>query len=93
MKFIEENDGWFPVRIEALPEGTVCYPHVPVYQITAINEYSSLCTWLETLLTMVWYPTTVATLSRRCRELIERAFQKTVDAEFMFLLERSVGTF
>ena len=25
------------------------------------------------------YPTTVATLSRRCRDLIEQAFEKTVD--------------
>lgn len=26
------------------------------------GEYAPLCTWLETLLTQVWYPTTVATL-------------------------------
>jgi nicotinamide phosphoribosyltransferase len=36
-------------------------------QVTAEGEYAPLCTFLETLLTMVWYPTTVATLSRRIR--------------------------
>ena len=53
-RIIRENDGYFPVKIEALPEGSVVYPHVPVYQITAEGEYSRLVTFLETLLTMVW---------------------------------------
>ena len=39
-KFIKENDGAFPVRIDSLKEGSVIYPHVPVYQITAKEEYS-----------------------------------------------------
>jgi nicotinic acid phosphoribosyltransferase len=34
---------------------------------------------METLLTMVWYPTCVATLSRRSRSIIEEYFEKTVD--------------
>ena len=54
VKFITENNGYFPVTIHALPEGTVIHPHVPVYQITAKEEYSSLVTYLETLLSMVW---------------------------------------
>ena len=53
-KFVKENNGYFPVKIEALPEGTVCYPHVPVYQITAEGDYSRLVTFLETIMTMVW---------------------------------------
>ncbi|KAL7752198.1 hypothetical protein RI367_002243 [Sorochytrium milnesiophthora] len=78
-RFITENDGFFPVKIEALPEGSVVYPHVPVYQVTAEGEYARLVTFLETLLTMVWYPTTVATLSRRCKQALSEAFDKTVD--------------
>lgn len=54
LKFVKENDGYFPVKIQALPEGSVIYPHVPVFQITAENEYSLLITYLETLLTMIW---------------------------------------
>ncbi|KAJ3191186.1 hypothetical protein HK101_007998 [Irineochytrium annulatum] len=53
-KFIDENEGYFPVKIESLPEGSVIYPHVPVYQITAEKEYSRLVTYLETILTQVW---------------------------------------
>jgi nicotinamide phosphoribosyltransferase len=51
-----------PVQLQALPEGSVVHVHVPVFQITAEDEYAPLCTYLETLLTHVWYPTTVATL-------------------------------
>lgn len=54
LKFIKENNGFFPVKIEALPEGSVIYPHVPVYVITAEKEYAKLVTYLETILTMIW---------------------------------------
>ncbi|GAB4816246.1 hypothetical protein N2152v2_003292 [Parachlorella kessleri] len=79
LKFITENNGYMPVKLEALPEGTCVHAHVPVYQVTAEGEYASLCTFLETLLTMVWYPTTVATLSRRCKDDLAAAFDRSVD--------------
>ncbi|GMH45188.1 hypothetical protein BSKO_13145 [Bryopsis sp. KO-2023] len=79
-RFITENDGYFPVKIEALPEGTCVHAHVPVYQLTAEGDYAHLCTFLETVMTMVWYPSTVATLSRRARDVIERAFEKSSNA-------------
>jgi nicotinic acid phosphoribosyltransferase len=74
-----KNGGRFPVKIEAMPEGSVVRPHIPVYIITASAEYSRLCTFLETILTMVWYPSTVATLSRRIKFLISDAFERTVN--------------
>jgi nicotinic acid phosphoribosyltransferase len=52
-KIVKENDGYFPIKLEALPEGSVIYPHVPVYQISAKGEFSRLTTFMETLLTMV----------------------------------------
>lgn len=52
-KFIAENDGYFPIMIEALAEGSVCYTHTPVFIITAEGEYSRLVTFMETILTMV----------------------------------------
>ncbi|KIY93199.1 nicotinate phosphoribosyltransferase [Monoraphidium neglectum] len=69
-KFVTENDGYFPVKIQALPEGSA---------ITSEDEYAPLCTFLETLLTMAWYPTTVATLSRRARDAIAAAFEASVE--------------
>lgn len=54
--------GYMPVKLQALREGTVVHAHVPIFQLTAEGPYAPLCTYLETLLTHVWYPTTVATL-------------------------------
>jgi nicotinic acid phosphoribosyltransferase len=70
----------FPVKIYALPDGSVIYPHTPVFIIKAEDEYSHLCTFLETILTMIWYPSSVATLSRHCRTLIEEAFEESTTA-------------
>lgn len=39
----------------------------------------SLVTWLESLLTHSWYPSSVATLSRRARDVIEGAFDRSCD--------------
>jgi nicotinic acid phosphoribosyltransferase len=93
LKFIKENNGYFPVTIKAIPDGSVIYPHVPVFQITAEGEYARLVTYLETILTMVWYPTTVATLSRRCRTLIEKSYEKTVDDDGMWTLDSRLHDF
>lgn len=76
-----KKTGHFPVKIEALPEGSVIYPGVPAYIITAKGENSRLCAFLETILTMIWYPSAVATLSRHTKTLIEEAFSKSVDID------------
>jgi len=93
LRFIKENNGYFPVRIEAIAEGTAIYPHVPVYQITARGHYSKLVTFLETLLTMVWYPSTVATLSRRTRCVVEDAFEKSVDKDAFWKIDSRLHDF
>jgi len=68
----------WPVKIQAMPEGSVIRPHVPLYIITAEAEHSRLCTFLETILTMLWYPCCVATLSRHTKTLIEDAYNRSV---------------
>lgn len=32
-KFVKENRGYFPVKIEALPEGTCVHTRIPMYQV------------------------------------------------------------
>jgi nicotinic acid phosphoribosyltransferase len=68
------KSGHIPIKIYALPEGTVILPHTPVYRIEAYSKDNADCvkliTFFETLLTQVWYPSTVATLSRMCRQQI-----------------------
>jgi len=93
LKFIDEHDGYFPVVIEALPEGTVAYVRTPVFIITAEGEYSRLCTFLETVLDMVWYPSCVATLSRFVRDVIEEAFVQSVDEELFWLADSRLHDF
>src|SRR4051812_21318555 len=82
-----------PVKIEALQEGTVANVHVPVYQIFASDEYSRLITFLETILTQIWYPSTVATLSRRTRDLIEIGFEETADEEDNWQIDYKVCSY
>ena len=110
-QIVNEYDGYFPVKIHALPEGSVVYPNTPVLQITGEGEFAKLTSYLETILCMVWvifyagiisqlvnifcvqYPSTVATLSRRCRDTIEKFFSISVDSDSYFLLERYLITY
>eukprot|EP00727_Mastigamoeba_balamuthi_P005199 m51a1_g14678 putative nicotinate phosphoribosyltransferase (461) ;mRNA; r:66192-68254 len=85
---------WYSqIKLEALPEGTCAHCHVPVFQITAEGEYTPLTTFMETLLTQVWYPTCVATLSRKVRDLVDVAFDKSVDPEAASLAESRLHDF
>lgn len=92
-KFIKEKNGYFPIKLEILPEGTVSNVRVPVYQITAKGEYARLVTFFETIFTHTWYPTSVATLSRRVKESIHEGFDKSVGDDRMFLLESRLHDF
>lgn len=79
-RIVSEHDGYFPVKVQALREGTCTHVRVPTFQITTEGCFAPLCTFLETLITHIWYPCTVATLSRRTRDVIEAAFEKSCDA-------------
>ena len=78
---LSKHNGYLPVVIRAVPEGTV----VPVKNVLATIENTDpecfwLTTWLETaLLRAIWYPTTVATQSHSIRELILDFLEKTGD--------------
>ncbi|SFI61224.1 nicotinate phosphoribosyltransferase [Jannaschia pohangensis] len=58
--------GRLPVRIDALPEGTVALVGVPLFRVTNTQPgFAALTSFLETrLLRATWYGTTVASLSR-----------------------------
>jgi len=78
---LKEHNGYLPVVIKAVAEGTV----VPVSNVLATIENTDpkafwLTTWLETsLLRAVWYPVTVATQSWTIRKVILDALEKTGD--------------
>jgi nicotinamide phosphoribosyltransferase len=73
-------NGKLPIKIKAVAEGSV----VPVHQVLmTIENTDPQCYWLtnflETLLMQVWYPCTVATLSREVRKIVEHYFEETAD--------------
>merc|ERR1719258_963648 len=72
--------GTLPIKIEALPEGTLASPGVCLFKLTNTHpRFFWLPNFLETLLVQVWYPTTVATQTRE--------FRKTIQA-YSYLSER-----
>ncbi len=69
---LKNHKGRLPVRIKAVAEGTL----VPVSNVLmTIENTDPNCYWLtnylETILSQVWYPCTVATLSRHTKEMIK----------------------
>jgi nicotinamide phosphoribosyltransferase len=79
---IEKYNGRFPVRIRAVPEGTVVPTGNLLFDIeltTPDHNIFWVVSWLETLLVQVWYPTTVASLSRYCKTHILDALDKSSD--------------
>jgi nicotinic acid phosphoribosyltransferase len=74
-KILENLKGKYPpVRIYGLKEGTVMLPRTPVYVIEAEEEFAPFVTYFETILTMVWYPISVATLSKCCKDIFTRKY-------------------
>jgi nicotinamide phosphoribosyltransferase len=77
---LERHNGYLPVRIKAAPEGMI----IPTNNVLMTVENTDPdCYWvtnyLETLLSQVWYPTTVATVSLHMKRLILRYLEKTGD--------------
>ncbi len=78
---VEKHNGYMPIEIEAIPEGTVLPVKNALVQV--INTDPN-CAWLTSyvetaLLRAVWYPTTVATVSWNCRQIIQRYLDETAD--------------
>ena len=78
---LAEHGGYLPLEISALPEGTMVPTSVPLFQVVNTDPRMPwLPTFIETaLLRAVWYPTTVATLSRKCKSIIAAGLERTSD--------------
>lgn len=78
---LEKHNGFLPVKIKAVPEGTV----VPTKNVlVTVENTDPECFWLTsyletTLLRAVWYPTTVATNSREIKKIIKEYLVLTSD--------------
>lgn len=79
-RLLEKHDGYLPVIIRAVPEGTVVpYRNVMMTVENTDDEFPWLTNYLETLLSNVWYPCTVATQSREMKRMILESLQLTGD--------------
>jgi nicotinamide phosphoribosyltransferase len=78
---VNEYGGMLPLEIEAVPEGTVMPTHnVQVQIVNTDPRLFWLTSYVETaMLRGIWYPSTVATKSRKMKRFIAAALHKTSD--------------
>lgn len=76
-----EHDGFLPLEIQALPEGTIVPRGVPMVQVRNTDPgLPWLTSFIETaLLRAIWYPSSVATLSFLTKAIIWEGLQRTSD--------------
>jgi nicotinamide phosphoribosyltransferase len=75
---LNKHGGYLPVIIKAVPEGTFLKTSNVLVTIENTDpECFWLTNYLETLLLQVWYPTTVATLSKYMKETILEFLERT----------------
>ncbi|MDG6881638.1 putative nicotinate phosphoribosyltransferase [Phocoenobacter uteri] len=81
LKIVEKYQGYLPIKIEAIPEGSIIPASNVVCQIINTDpEFYWLPSYLETaLLRAIWYPSTVASISYYCKKIIKQALEKSAD--------------
>src|SRR5579863_359572 len=73
--------GYLPVKIKALPEGTLCPMRVPFLTIVnTLPQFYWVTNFLETILSnAVWHPITSATIAHQYRVLLDKYAAETSD--------------
>lgn len=75
---LSDHGGQLPLEIKAAPEGMVVPSHNVLF---TVRNTCPKCFWLtnfvETLLVETWYPLTVASLGRRIKKMLKKAFEET----------------
>ena len=79
MEILRDYDGYLPIEIRALPEGSIVPLGVPLVQVQNTDgRFPWLTSYIETaLLRGVWYPTTVASVSYKARKIIQKYLDET----------------
>jgi nicotinamide phosphoribosyltransferase len=74
------HNGSLPIKIKALPEGSIFKPHEPILTIENTDPNCAwLVGWLETLLMKIWYPITIASKSYHVKKMLKEYWDKTSD--------------
>ena len=77
---IDRHGGHVPIRIRAVPEGTVVPTHQALVTIESTDPDAYwVPSYLETLLLRLWYPVTVATTSWHIKQTVRQFLERTSD--------------
>ncbi|CAL8340730.1 unnamed protein product [Lota lota] len=72
-KILEKYDGRLPIRIKAVPEGRVVPRGNVLFTVENTDpEFFWLTNYVETMLVQMWYPITVATVSREFKKILAK---------------------
>ncbi|XP_054163221.1 nicotinamide phosphoribosyltransferase-like [Oppia nitens] len=78
---VDRHNGYLPLRIRAVPEGSVIPTHNVLFTVENTDpDVPWITNWFETLLLQCWYPMTVATLSREQKVIISQYMYETADS-------------
>ena len=80
-RLVDKHSGYLPLRIEAIPEGSIVPVSNVICQIINTDpEFYWLPSYIETaLLRAIWYPSTVASVSHYCKGIIRQALEASAD--------------
>jgi nicotinamide phosphoribosyltransferase len=77
---VDTHGGLLPLRIRAVPEGTVVPTHNALVTIESTDPKAYwVPSYIETLLLRLWYPVTVATISWHAKQTIRQFLERTSD--------------
>lgn len=78
---LEKYNGYLPIKIWAIPEGTPTKSQTPIVVIECLDEkLKFLPSYLETLLLRgIWYPTTIASNDRNAWIMLNEYYSKCSD--------------
>jgi len=77
---VDQHGGLLPIRIRAVPEGTVVPTHNALMTIESTDPQAYwVPSYLETMLLRIWYPVTVATISWHAKQTIRQFLERTSD--------------
>jgi nicotinamide phosphoribosyltransferase len=80
MRVVTVHGGRLPIRIRAVPEGSVVPVGSPLVTVESLDpELPWLGSWFEAQLMRVWYSTNVATISHEAKRTIKHYLELTAD--------------
>lgn len=81
-RIAKDLNGKLPVRIRAVPEGYVIPTQNILMDVTSTDPDTFwIVSWLETMLSRLWYPITVATRSYYTKQIIREFLSKNSDGD------------